>query len=154
MKRGISLEIPNEYGSFLGEILGPFDMAVFNWYTGGEESYLVKNGELRELLPRMIEGMDGRLLKDILENNTYYLIFADLKAFPKGEIVTDLRTYEEFVNSDCQLVLLVVDSVYVTIYCKEEEKVDRLYYNAKIKGYDNVDYITDENDFRTRLSVW
>jgi hypothetical protein len=62
MKRGISLELPNEYGSFLGEILRPLDMTIFNWYTGGEESYLVKNGELRELLPRMTDGMDGRLL--------------------------------------------------------------------------------------------
>ncbi|MCZ8517462.1 DUF2691 family protein [Paenibacillus filicis] len=105
MKRGISFVIPNEYGSFLGEILEPFDITAFNWYIGGEESYYVDDGTLGEpLFPGEINGMDGVLLKGILENNKYYVIFANLKAYPKEKNVIDIQKYEGLLNSDCQLV--------------------------------------------------
>jgi hypothetical protein len=155
MQRGISFQISNGYGSFLGEVLKPFNTTVFNWLIGGEESYFVEDGKLGEpLFPEELIVMDGVLLKGIIENNKYYLIFADLKAYPKGKNVSDIKSYEEFLNSDCQLVLLVVDSCYTTIYCKDKEKLQSLYQNAKIKGFDDVKYITDENETRTRLSVW
>jgi hypothetical protein len=32
--------------------------------------------------------------------------------------------------------------------------LDDLYLNAITKGFENVEYITEENGFRTRLSVW
>ena len=155
MKRGLSFEIPNAYGKFLGEILGPIDITAFDWYIGGEESYLVKNGTLEEpLFPGEINGLAGTILKDIVENNEYYLIFANLKAYPIEKNVIDIRTYEEFLNSDCQLVLLVIDCSYVVIYSKDKEKLESLYRNARTKKFANIQYITDENDSRTRLSVW
>ncbi|GAB6989091.1 hypothetical protein JCM16418A_11410 [Paenibacillus pini] len=49
---------------------------------------------------------------------------------------------------------MVVDSAYVTIYCKNNEIVELFYLNAKYQGYINIEYITEENDMRTRLSVW
>lgn len=155
MKRGISFEIPNKYGSFLGEILKPFEMTEFIWRIGDEGSYLLKDDKLGEpLFPNEINGMDGLLLKGLLEDNEYYLIFADLKAYRKGKNSADIETYEEFLNSDCQLVLLVVDSAFVTLYCKDNEKLESLYHNAKLNGFYNLKYITDENDTRTVLSVW
>jgi hypothetical protein len=156
MKRGISFEIPNEYGSYLDEVLNSFDMTVFNWSVGCCESYFVEDGELGEpLFPEEINVIDGGVLKGTLESKKYYVIFADLKAYPKDKIiVSDIVLYEEYLNSDCQLVLLVVDCSYITIYCKDKERLERLYKNAKIKGFDDVQYITDENDTRTGLSVW
>ncbi|UQZ32186.1 hypothetical protein C2I18_00635 [Paenibacillus sp. PK3_47] len=154
MKRGITFEIPNAYGRYLGDILRPFDVAAFHWYNGAEESYMMDKGTLGEsLFPEQIFGMDGVLLKGIIENNGYYVIFADLKAFPKASTVINVQTYEEYKNSDCQLALLVVDSVYVTMYCKDQEKLKGLYLNASSLGYSGVQYITDINDTRTRLSV-
>lgn len=116
---------------------------------------MVADGQLGEFLfPEEINVLDGTLLKRILEDNQYYLIFADLKAFPKGKNVSDIERYEEFLNSDCQLVLLIVDSTYTTIYCKDKAILGCLFQNAKDLGFNNVEHITDENDGRTRLSVW
>jgi hypothetical protein len=155
LKRGISLEIPNEYGNFLGEVLKPIEITEYIWLSGGEESYFVEDDGLGELLfTGERNWMDGLLIKELLEDNKYYLIFADLKAYTKEKKQEDIETYEDFLNSDCELVLLVVDSVYVTIYCKDSEKLERLYENAKIKGFDNLQYITEINDARTKLSVW
>jgi len=155
MKRGVSFEIPNEYGSFLGEILKPIDITTFNWYIGGEEAYFIENGTLGQpLFTGKIYGMDGVRLKGIIDKNEYYIIFANLKAYPKDKNVIDIRTYEEFLKSDCQLVLIVIDCSYVAIYCKDKEKIENLYHSAKLNEFENIQYITDENDFRTRLSVW
>jgi len=101
-----------------------------------------------------IYGMKGQDLSETLKSRVYYIIFANFKAYLKGEIIKDVLTYEEFLNSQCQLVLLLVDSLYVTIYCKDEKILNDLYLNGVRKGYENVEYITDENDFRTSLSVW
>lgn len=154
MKRGISFEIPNEYGTLLGEVLKPIDTTVFSWRIGNGESYIVVDDELNEeLFSEDKKAIEGSELKNLLENNMYYIIFADLQAYPKGEF-SDIETYEEFIESQCELVLLVVDSCYVTIYCKNKETIELLYKNATEYGFKNVKYITDENDTRTMLSVW
>jgi hypothetical protein len=155
MNRGASFEIPNEYGKYLAEILKPIEITASNWYIGGEESYIVGDGTLDiSLFDGEIFGMKGSSLKNVIENNEYYLIFANLKAFPKDIEVIDIQSYEEFLNSSCQLILLVIDSSYIAIYCKDQDQLEGLFNNAINLGFDKVNYITDENDFRTKLSVW
>lgn len=152
MRRGVSFEIPNEYGSLLGDVLKPIDITVFAWQIGGGESYCVNNEQLEELFSEDSNMINGAELKCLLEDHTYYMIFADLKAYPNGEFST-IDTYEEFMESQCELVLLVVDCSYVTIYCKNKKDLESLYDHAISCGFENVEYITDENDTRTRLIV-
>ncbi|MGE7613306.1 DUF2691 family protein [Paenibacillus sp. NPDC101420] len=155
MNRGVQFEIPNEWGSHLGEVLEPFNISQFDWYIGGEEAYQdTGEGKIEPMFHGEIYGMKGQDLSETLKSRVYYIIFANFKAYLKGEIIKDVLTYEEFLNSQCQLVLLLVDSLYVTIYCKDEKIINDLYLNGVRKGYENVEYITDENDFRTSLSVW
>jgi len=153
MKRGVIVDIPNEYDNLLWKVLKPIDISSYDWWVGSEESYLVARGGLDEALfpeePSIVEGSD---LKTLFKENIYYVIFADLKAYPKGEEVVDIETYEEFKESKCELVLLVADCTYVTIYAKDQKKIELMYENARNQGYD-VEYVTDENDGRTRLSV-
>ncbi|MFK4289220.1 hypothetical protein ABH955_000541 [Bacillus sp. RC240] len=153
MKRGITVDIPNEYDNLLWKVLKPIDISSFNWWVGSEESYLVARGGLDEALfpeePSIVEGSD---LKRLFKDNIYYVIFADLKAYPKGEEVVDIETYEEFKESKCELVLLVADCTYVTVYAKDQEAIELMYENAIDQGF-YVEYVTDENEGRTRLSV-
>ena len=65
--------------------------------------------------------MEGSDLKILFKDNIYYVIFADLKAYSKGEEVVDIETYEAFKESKCELVLLVADCTYVTIYAKRSK---------------------------------
>lgn len=155
MKRGIQLEIPNEWGTHLGTVLEPFKISHFDWYIGGEEAYQeTGEGNFQPMFQGEIYGMKGQDLNDILKSSRYYIIFANFKAYPKGESIEDVPTYEEFLKSQCQLALLVIDSSYVTVYCKDNKLLDELYLNALRNGFEKVEYITNENDFRTRLSVW
>ncbi|MBJ8105670.1 MULTISPECIES: DUF2691 family protein [Bacillus cereus group] len=153
MKRGIFVDIPNGYDNLLWKVLKPIQISSFDWWVGSEESYLVARGGLDDALfpeePSIVEGSD---LKRLFKDNIYYVIFADLKAYPKGEEVVDIETYEEFKESKCELVLLVADGTYVTVYAKDQKEIKSLYENAQNQGY-YVEYVTDENDGRTRLSV-
>lgn len=152
MKRGLTFEIPNKYGSLLGEVLKPVDITTFNWRIGDGESYKVVNNQLDEdLFSFGKEVIEGSELKNLLENNKYYSIFADLKAYPKGEKCLNLESYKDFMKSACEFVLLVVDCSYTTIYCKNQDVIELLYKNAIEYGFENVNYLTDENDARTRL---
>jgi len=155
MIRGISLEIPNQKGNILSKVLQPINITEFNWSIGNGESYLVVNGQLDEdFFSQDVKVMDGKLLKKNIEDNQYYVIFADLKAFPKNENAKNIETYEDYIKSECQLIVLVVDCSYTTIYCKDKENLKRLYQNAKDSGFKNVQYITDENDTMTSLTAW
>ena len=84
----------------------------------------------------------------------YYVIFADLKAYKEKTHVQDIATYEDFLNSQCEIVLLIVDSTHVAIYIKDQHVTERLYRKAVHNGYENIAFITDENDLRTTLSLF
>ncbi|EEM95689.1 DUF2691 family protein [Bacillus thuringiensis] len=154
MKRGIFVDIPNEYSNVFWKLLKPIDIAEFDWRVRNEESYLIARGELDEaLFPEEPSVVEGLALKKLVKDNIYYLIFADLKAYPKGEIAIDIETYEEFKGSKCEVVVLAVDAQYIQIYAKNQKAIELMYENAQNQGF-YVEYVTDENDGRTRLSVW
>ncbi|MCY8534360.1 DUF2691 family protein [Bacillus vallismortis] len=44
----------------------------------------------------------------------------NLQAFPFGKTVDQVETYEEFVDSDCELVLLLADSSLLKYIAKTE----------------------------------
>ncbi|GIO12038.1 hypothetical protein J19TS2_15930 [Cohnella xylanilytica] len=156
MRRGIQFEIPNRDGTLLGDVLSPVDMAAYDWLIGDGEEYRLADGKLEPLWPEgwTANAIDGRRLRNLLADTAAYVIFADLKAYPKGRETKNVAAYEEFLASGCQLVLLVVDCAYTAIYAKDQELLERLYGNAQERGYDRVQWITDDNDFRTKLSVW
>lgn len=155
MVRGIMFEIPNDYGQHLADILKPSDITALNWLVEPEESYLVADNQLDiPFFPDEQEIIDGSTMHNLINSESYYLIFVDVKGFPKGKNAAQITTYEEFVNSDCELIVLIADCSYTTIYCKNEEVTRKLYKNALELEYGNLEYITDENDGRTRMSVW
>lgn len=152
LNRGITFEIPNEYGNWLGKILEPLDMALFNWLVIEDTQILSGNGE--EWGSDAIGNLDGLTLKKHLCKPDLYVIFADFKAFPLGEPIKDIASYEEFQSSGCEFVMLIVDSIYVTIYVKNPQLLQALHRYAFENQAQNLAYIHDENDDRSRLSVW
>ncbi|SES44938.1 DUF2691 family protein [Psychrobacillus sp. OK032] len=155
--RGISFEIPNAYGKYLLELLDGINIKEWTWKIGSGESYVIQRDTLgKPLFPTQpLFSTTCLLAGDELHKNIsvddYYLIFVDLKAFSKTSNVRDITTYQEFIESDCQFVLLIVDCSYVTIYAKDQNTIQHLFLKAKANGYENTEYITDANDGRTTL---
>jgi Protein of unknown function (DUF2691) len=96
--------------------------------------------------------LNGSELECAVNDQAYLAVCAELKAFPITATVTDIADYEEFVNSECEIVVLLVDCSYVDIYCKNTELIEDVYHYVHQKGYTNIEYI-DENDSRTKMYV-
>ncbi|MGF7034790.1 hypothetical protein J2T17_005759 [Paenibacillus mucilaginosus] len=155
MKRGISFLIPNEYDRWLARILKPVDCSAYTWWIGAAEMYQVVDGNLIGMIDGHVMQMEGELLNRIIHMEVpQYIIFADLKAFPNGKAISTFCKFEEFMESECALILLIVDSIYAAIYCKDQVQLERLYENARMNGVESLAYITEDNDHRTRLSFW
>ncbi|MGO1059147.1 DUF2691 family protein [Planococcus sp. FY231025] len=152
LDRGISFEIPNEYGNWLGKILKPINGANCNWLVG--EGTEIVGGSGEEWGNDALGNLDGLTLQKHLRRSDYYVIFADLKAFPSDEPAVDIASYEEFQSSSCEFVILIVDSVYVIIYAKDPTKLEALYQNALENKVRNLERIRADNDARSRFSVW
>ncbi|TCI33508.1 MULTISPECIES: DUF2691 family protein [unclassified Exiguobacterium] len=153
MRRGVSFKIPNNYGTYLLEILKPIELSRYMWFILGEESYTVRDDELSELLFHEPTVMDGEAFGDLISQDQHYLIFLNLKAFPAGP-VTDVETYEAFLDSPCEFALLIVDSTFVDIYCKNQRMIESFYDHALSCEFKEVAYLTDANDMRTTLTIW
>ncbi|WP_438311722.1 DUF2691 family protein [Sporosarcina sp. FA9] len=149
--RGVSFEILNKYGKQLFDILIEVEVSCWDWQIGGGEAYVIENGTLGKDLFGTITSLTGRELIKLISENEYYLIFADLKAYKNFESELKIETYEDFLESDCQFVLLLVDSSFVTIYSKSKSTIQSLYNQAVATKYKKVEYITDDNDERTTL---
>ena len=149
--RGISFEIPNRHGRQLLDILQGIYVAQWNWEVGAGESYSIENGELGNDLLCSSTKLTGTELLKIISGSDYYLIFVDLKAYPNDQVDMKVETYDDFLQSDCQFVFLLVDSMYVTIYSKDQSIIQSLFERATNLEYNNVEYITDGNDERTTL---
>jgi len=149
--RGISFEIPNAFGKYLFEILNTINITEFFWRIGGGEAYYIESNQLDTSLFPPVDVIDGTTLYSTISKKDYYLIFADLKGFTEETDVREIENYQEFLKSKCQLVLLVVDSSWVYIYSKDQDTIKQLYSNAVAAKYNNIDYLTDENDSLTTL---
>lgn len=150
--RGLSFEIPNRHGRYLYEILEAIDIRDYFWKSEAEEAYYIENNQLdKAMFPQPYTYTGGELYNRISVKD-YYVLFADFKAFKDKTYVQEIATYEEFLNSQCELVLLIVDCAYVTIYVKDQHVTEKIYRKAVQEGYENLAYITDENDLRTTLT--
>ncbi|PTR88695.1 DUF2691 family protein [Bacillus anthracis] len=122
---GVTFEIPNEYGNYLSDILEPLPT---NEFLFDEDRIL-----------------SGEKLYESSKNNTYYMIFVTLRGFFKEGIIKAVSKYNEFLESDCKIILAVYDCSYVVFWCKDSQLISNMYMQAISKGYENVKYISEED---------
>ncbi len=101
-----------------------------------------------------MDEVSGEKLYKLISEQEYYLIFCDLKGFPKNSKAKEIETYEEFMESDCQFVLNLVDSSYTWIYCKNQTTIKNLHAKVLALGYENLEYLTEENKGNDTLIAW
>ncbi|WP_313491648.1 DUF2691 family protein, partial [Exiguobacterium sp.] len=155
--RGVSFEIPNEPGRVLIDILSAIEMKEYDWFLRNFDFPIqTMDGELYDSLEEFSvdQNVTGRELAKWLRGPSNYLIFAELFAFQSGQTEEVGMTYEWFQESKCHIAMLIYDCTYVDIYCKEQHVSEAFYENAVKRGYSGIKWVTDDNDPRTRLSVW
>ena len=82
-----------------------------------------------------------------------YAIRISVQIYPSGSSKQDIVTYEDFLNSECNIIFLLCDVDYAEIYVKSESHLLQFIKNADRIGCKAIEIKTDLNDGRTRMSV-
>lgn len=131
-------------------MLEPVDCNKYSWYIDRDEIIVSTSDGCKGLFEdQVVKGTD---FSNLINNNSYYMIFAVLKAFPDSVPITQIATYEDFINSKCEIIMLVADNTFTDVYCKDISLIEKLYDNAAAKGYTEIEYI-DENDSRIGIYI-
>lgn len=152
MIRGVLFTVQEDNGFVLRDIVRMMNLSDVVWQALDVESYFddYTNGLPEPLFDTEMILTNSSLLEHL--QRKHYLIFVDMKSFPKYITPYEVKTYEEFRTSECEAVVLIADSITVEIYMKDLQKLHVFYQEATSK-FENVEYITDENDMRYRLSI-
>lgn len=152
--RGVRLKLPIEYNKYLSLLLAPINFNLYNWYVCQDE--IVFFDELTQKPCTNMLNKDkysGDEFKKVIDSKDYLIYLANIQAYPIGAAKSEIRTYDDFMKSKCRLIFLCADSEFVDIYCKDKDVIKEIYKICISHEFSEVDIITDDNDFRTRLML-
>lgn len=138
---GLKFKIKNEYGSFLNKILNSINVLEYDWEIITDDT--ICPDDTRLFNDNVY--LNGEDFLNCIMKDCYYMIFVDLKAFPLNGVHVEIETLNDFLESDCQLILLCTDSEFIEIYCKNKETLDIIYNNCKDFKFTSVEYLSQED---------
>ena len=99
------------------------------------------------------ETVDNVNDKNIFYNNiNCSIIFLNLQLYRKQDKIKTIITYDDFINSNCRLILLITDNRYLEIYFNDDFIKEKIISNLEKYGFSYKEK-TIYNDGRTIMSV-
>ena len=150
MIRGISFEVPQATADILWRIMQGADIQQLDWYVVQAQTEVWDRPFGTDFFTQA--AYKGPAFSERIRND-HFIVFLKLQAYPHSENFQNISTYEAFVQSNCQLRLLVYDCSFVEVYAKSRDVLHAVFQNAVQNRYNNVAYITDSNDARTTMDI-
>lgn len=144
--RGIECMAPSGYDAKLKHLLNNIPLTDYDWYIS--ETEIIRDDK-NQIWPLK---MNGHELQNHLEESNL-VIFINMQAYPKGANTSELNVYEDFLNSTCEIIILIYDVRFVEIYVKDKSLIMKFIENMEKCGCTQITIKTDKDDTRTRLSV-
>lgn len=148
MIRGLRFEMPGEYGSYLNTILYGLPLDKYVWSISEDDAFIDSDHNLFDT-----NVLSGEEFGKIIALPSYFVFFANLQAYRSEDDLYEIGTYADFLSSNCELIVFIVDAGFVDIYAKDAAVIELIKRNAERNEFEKIRYITDENDFRTEFSV-
>lgn len=144
---GIRFEIPNEYGQFLKKILENVKIKNGFWKIVTDD-IIKKNGDyiFNEEIYNNID------FQEIISSNEYYLTFADIQYYNENKF-SEIYDFESFLKSNCDLLIIVVDNIFVDIYSKSKVIIKHIENNAIKYKFKNITIINNKLDKRNTFYI-
>ncbi|MDD3392504.1 MAG: DUF2691 family protein [Bacilli bacterium] len=146
---GIKFKIPNKYCNYLYEILMGIDFEDSFWKIEDEEVYKDDGGDLFCTI-----NYNNNDFKQLISTNIYYTIFLKLQLYMEKESNYSINNFNDFLNSDCELILFITDNEYVEIYSKNSNMLNIIMNNAKLCNFSNIEMIVDISKIRKTFSAY
>ncbi len=148
MIRGISFISENSYSIF-PIITRSIKIKDYDWYVIENGVY---DGKTHDSALKVAK-YNGASLKNCLESDEIFVLYANIQAYPLQHAYKIINSYDDYFNSDCEIVILIYDSLYIEIYSKDIEIIKCIEYYIHNNGFNEISYITDNNDSRTAFYV-
>ena len=146
--RGIEFDADVGYDDVMNRLLTGISLKDYDFYISEDE--ILSNLELPETFAKI----NIEFFESLKMCTPYYVLFINLHAYRKGEIQQRISTYEDFIKSTCQFIILVVDGRYFEIYTKDEQLLLQFIKNAITLNGKDIKIKTDHDDGRIRMSIW
>lgn len=139
---GIQFELENKYGSFLKNIFKNIHTQGYTWYLPYGE-VLNSKGDFF-----FVEDQYDNLTFKNLIKKEYYIIHLNLLGYEKGKDDIVIKSYGDFMNSSCELLISIVDTTFVRIFCKKNNFLEIIADNAKKNNFKNINFIYPIGDYK------
>ena len=138
---GIELEISGISTDVIRKLFNKINIDLYDFII--YENEIIKKNE----------NVDNVNAKNIFYNNiNYSIIFLNLQLYRKQDKIKTIITYDDFINSNCRLILLITDNRYLEIYFNDDFIKEKIISNLKKYGFSYKEK-TIYNDGRTIMSV-
>ncbi|WP_346848697.1 DUF2691 family protein [Clostridium sp. UBA5119] len=141
MIRGLRFKIPNEYNFFINKITDGINKDTYVWEIFEDQVFVEKGDFLFDS-----DIYSGQKFNEIISQSPYYATALNLQVFPCETNIQQVKNYNEFLSSNCELVFLICDVIFVDIYSKSMKIIEIIRLNAQNNNFQEIEYITDEND--------
>lgn len=146
---GIKFKVRNEYNNFLYRILEGINFDKCKWEIIEEEIYNEKGENFFQKSHYL-----NQPFEELIKNNMYYIVFANIQLYNIKSFVSKITDYEDFVKSDCMLILFVTDNEFVEIYGKNPKILKKILKNVKNNKFFNIEVVNEEKEIKKIFSAY
>ena len=145
--RGFFLKMRSfKINSILNTLLTNINVEDFNWLILESEVY--KKTDPVDFDGKYTGIEFKKALKDL---DSCYIVRINIQASKK--VIDAVEYYDEYINGECELVILIHDVIYNEVYCKLAKECDLIKKNCLQLDYDEFEVINDDSDCRTVFRV-
>lgn len=147
---GMEFRLKTSYEKILYDLLKNIDFNNYKFEIVEEE--IIYESDPERGLPPRLSGIEFK--KEISDNGNYLVVFLNLQVYPINSEISHIETYDDFLNSDCELILLFSDNEFIEIYTKRPSELgDMVGSNVVTMGV-SYELKTRENDGRYVMKVY
>ena len=149
---GVFFIVPQDYDDLKIEyILRFIKIEDYKWHISTND-VMVRNDDWKHTFLEDEEFVSGIKLKEELREKDYYPIFLNLQAYPNDLPIqeignTPITNIQEFVQSKCVLMLVIIDCCEVGIFVKDPSYLTFLNQDILSKGYKEFRFIKTSEDW-------
>lgn len=149
MTRGLFFRLNQKDSYNLKNILSGIDVRKYYWVCDPSQTEGWSINDNLSFFDKSIYN-GAEFLSEI--NKESFIIFVKISAFPLGTHIQEIHSYEDFLKSDCILLLFIVDCEEGELYIKDPALLSSIRNDLIRQGFQHIQDISEEDD-RVRFDI-
>lgn len=154
----IIFNLPKKVDKCLAHILDEISIENYSWYINWDDimfedrkgDFSTENYLENKLKDKIIGGSD---FKKVIEDYFYFPLFLDAKAFRNNSKISSIVSFDDYLNSNCEITFIIADSTYAEFCCKNEFIADQVINNCIKFDFSISNVIKDQNKIRELFNL-